>query len=105
VAASGNVGRPSHCSRGICHRFFRRRELRVAANRLRLWQRALPLSFHQFVLQSALASLESRLVAEGCLLVGSAWMSAFRHHAPMDVALALFKHISTLRTLRRTAHA
>src|SRR5258705_451073 len=68
VAASGSVDRPSHCSRGICHRFFRRRKLRVAANRLCLWQRALPLSFHQFVLHFIISFASLTMIAHVMLI-------------------------------------
>src|SRR6266480_393004 len=81
------------------------RQLRVVPNRLCLWQRALSLPFYKFLLQPSITSLKSWVVSKGCLLVDSVWVSAFCNHAAMDPAVALLKHISTLRAWRRTAHA
>ena len=42
--------------RRICNRCVHRRQLCMVASRFHLWQRTLPISFHQFVLQSCITS-------------------------------------------------
>ena len=79
----------------------RRWKLRVAAGRFSVWQRALPLPCHQFVLQPSVTSFQAWLVIEGSVLVGSFWTSGFRAHAPMDPAAALPGRTHSMRIRRR----
>src|SRR6266513_2512889 len=105
IAASKRLDRRSNRMRGICDRRFHRRKLRLATSRFYLRQRALFLSFHQFVLQPAIPSLQAGLVIEGALVVTSLWTSAFRSHSAMGPAPALPWRVGALRARRRTTDA
>ena len=78
-----------------------RRKLRLVASRFSVWQRALPIPCHQFVLQPCITSLSAWLVIEGSILVGSFWISGFSSHAAMDPAAALSWHAHSMRVRGR----
>src|SRR5262245_39487725 len=86
---SRRVDQRDHRMRCICDWRFHWRKLRVAESWLFVWQRALPLPCHQFVLQPCIASLEARLVIEGSILVDSFGIPGFSSHAAMDAAASL----------------
>ena len=87
--------------RRICDWRLHGWKLRVAAGRFSVWQRALPLPCHQFVLQPSVASLQAWLVIEGSVFVGSFWISRFPSHAAMDPAAALPWRTRSMRIRRR----
>src|SRR6476469_8131414 len=91
--------------RGICNRRVDGRKLRLVATRLYLRERTLSLSFHQFVLQPSLTSLEARLVTKGSILVCQFWFHAFRAHAAMGTAFVLPRRIGSLRARDGTTPA
>src|SRR5215831_6966607 len=97
TAARNCVARWNYRLRGFCDRRSDRWKLCLVAHRFYLRHRTLPVPFHQLMLQPSVTAIETRLVIEGILFVGSSWLTAFASHTAMDSASALPRWVNSMR--------